>query len=229
MEQMDLYGPFISQFLDTVTLSLPVMADLTQEIAQKLIGLAPIPYASIIGEGLGYFISLMFIGTAVILNNSRRHFGAAFKTALDAIPIVGETISGAAINFETGANRFAGYKKKLTGSVNKISPTAGGIIYSYVPDTDIHTEPLPAIDLEKIGDDIQEYAEEKTGLNKVKNSVNKIASANIGSIALNKATNMSGLKNMSLTKKGGGVKNRSRKSRVNYQPVPKLGTGQYRS
>jgi len=214
MEQMDIYGPFISQFLDTVTLSLPIMADLTQEVAQKLIGLAPIPYASIIGEGLGYFISLMFIGTAVLLNNSRRHFGAAFKTALDAIPIVGETVSGAAINFETGADRFAGYKKKLQGSIGKISPTAGNIIYSYVPDTDIHTEALPPIDVGKIGEDIQDYAEKKTGLDKVTESVDKIASANIGSVSIGQVATIPGLKNMSVTKKGGHFRNVSRKKRV---------------
>ena len=172
LEQMDIYGPFISQALDSVTLSLPIMAELMEETAGQLIGLAPIPYASQAGDAIGYALSMIFIATAVVINNSRRHFGSAFITSLDGLPIIGEALSLAATNFEKGANRFAGYKKKLMGSVGKLSPAAGKIVYSYVPDVDIHNEPLPKVDLAAIGEDLEDYAKKKAGLDKVEAMVN---------------------------------------------------------
>ena len=53
LEQADLYGPFISQILDIITLSLPVAADMASEMAGTLFSLAPIPYASFAGDALG--------------------------------------------------------------------------------------------------------------------------------------------------------------------------------
>lgn len=193
LEQMDLYGPFISQALDTVTLSLPVVAEIASEMAGKMFQLAPIPYASFAGDAIGYAISLVFVLTAVTINGSRRHFGSAFKTSLDAIPLIGESLSTAAINFETGAERFSGYKKKLVGSVDKISPTASNIIYSYVPDTETHTEPLPPLNTDKIAADFEKYAEKKSGLDKLQaiadkaTNIGTMANATVGSVS-NKAT-----------------------------------------
>jgi hypothetical protein len=175
LEQMDLYGPFISQALDSVTLSLPVMAEITEDMAGNLIGLAPIPYAGQAGDMVGYMLSLMFTATAVVINNSRRHFGSAFITSLDALPIIGESLSLAATNLEKGANRFAGYKKKLTTSVSKLSPAAGGIIHSYVPDVEVHNEPLPKVDLAVIQGDLEDYAKKKAGLDKVEAMVNSVS------------------------------------------------------
>ena len=175
LEQMDLYGPFISQALDSVTLSLPVMAEITEDMAGNLIGLAPIPYAGQAGDLIGYMLSLIFTATAVVINNSRRHFGSAFITSLDALPIIGESLSLAATNLEKGANRFAGYKKKLTQSVSKLSPAAGGIIHSYVPDVEVHNEPLPKVDLAVIQGDLEDYAKKKAGLDKVEAMVNSVS------------------------------------------------------
>jgi hypothetical protein len=121
LEQMDRFGPIISQFLDIITLSLPALAELTQELCQKLIGLVPLPYMSQAGELIGIALSTIFIITAVVLNNSRKHFGAAFKTALEAIPILGDSLSLAAMNFETAAERFEYYRNKYNKSVEKLS------------------------------------------------------------------------------------------------------------
>ena len=121
LEQMNRFGPIISQFLDIITLSLPALAELTQELCEKIIGLVPIPYASQAGELIGLTVSSIFIITAVVLNHSRKHFGAAFKTALEAIPIVGDSLSLAAMNFETAAERFEYYRSKYNKSVEKIT------------------------------------------------------------------------------------------------------------
>jgi hypothetical protein len=121
LEQMDRFGPIISQFLDVITLSLPALAELTQKLCENLIGLVPIPYASHAGELIGLAISSIFIITAVVLNNSRKHFGSAFKTALEAIPVVGDSVSLAAMNFETAAERFEYYRSRYNKSVEKLS------------------------------------------------------------------------------------------------------------
>lgn len=171
LEQQDLYGPLLSQMLDTFTLSLPVIAELAESVTGKIIGLMPIPYAGMMGDGLGYIVSLFFIIIAIVVNNSRKHFGAAFVVALDGVPLLGETLSLAAINFEKGADRYEIYKDKMVKSVGKISPSAGKVIYSYAPDTKIHTEPLPPIDTDKIGDEIMAYTKQQTGLNTLENKV----------------------------------------------------------
>ena len=84
-------------------------------------------------------------------------------------------LSLAATNLEKGANRFAGYKKKLTQSVSKLSPAAGGIIHSYVPDVEVHNEPLPKVDLAVIQGDLEDYAKKKAGLDKVEAMVNSVS------------------------------------------------------
>jgi hypothetical protein len=121
LEQMDRFGPIISQFLDVITLSLPALAELTQKLCENLIGLVPIPYASHAGELIGLAVSAIFIITAVVLNNSRKHFGASFKVALEAIPIVGDSASLAAMNFETAAERFEYYRSRYNKSIEKLS------------------------------------------------------------------------------------------------------------
>ena len=159
LEKMEFYGPFISQMLDAITLSLPALADLTQELSTNIVGLIPFPYASQVGEIGGYLVSLIFIITAVFLNNSRRHFGSAFKVAIDGIPIFGDVISTAAVNFETGAQRFLGYKQKMIKSITQISPTAGEFAYSYIPDVEEHTETPPP--LSDIGNILPELSNAK--------------------------------------------------------------------
>jgi hypothetical protein len=72
-EQEEIYGPFVSQILDTITLSLPIFAELAEDMVGKLFTMAPVPYAAVAGDFVGYLISLIFIGTAVIINNSRKH------------------------------------------------------------------------------------------------------------------------------------------------------------
>lgn len=133
LEQMEVYGPFVSQALDVVTLSIPVVADLAEEVAGKIVGLAPIPYAAVAGDAIGFVIGLFFVLTAVLLNNSRRHFGAAFKVALDGIPIIGDALSLAAMNFETGVERFSSYKDKTVKSVTAVLPKAGQALEEALP------------------------------------------------------------------------------------------------
>lgn len=170
LEQIDVIGPFLSVALDSITLSLPVMAEISSSGVEKLVGLVPVPYASLAGEVLGYALSLLFIILAIFLNNSRKHFGSSFKAGLEAIPIVGDAAALAAQSVETGADRFLNYKKKMVKSVSAISPTAGQVVYSYVPDVDIHAEVAPPLDdstLKGVERNIVEYGKKQTGLDEL--------------------------------------------------------------
>jgi hypothetical protein len=171
MEQQKIYGPLISQFLDTITLTLPILSELVESMMPKIFDLLPIPYAGIVGDVIVYFISLIFIFIAVLINNSRQHFGQAFIIALDAIPLLGETLSLAATNLEKGADRYGNYKNRMINSIGDISPTAGNIIYSYTPDVEIHHEPIPSLNIDKIGDEFSEYAEKKSGLTALQDKI----------------------------------------------------------
>jgi hypothetical protein len=127
LEQTEIIGPFISQGLDMITLSLPVIAEMAEDLASFLI---PIPVANQMG---GWVIGMFFLITSVFLNFSRKHFGSAFKSALEMLPIVGDAAALAAINIEQGMERFLAYKNKLVRSTTRISPRIGGIVQDYYP------------------------------------------------------------------------------------------------
>jgi hypothetical protein len=223
LEQQDIYGPLISQTLDVVTLSLPVLAEIAEEMTSKVFTMAPVPYASVAGDFVGYLVGLIFVGTAVLINNSRKHFGSAFVTALDAVPLFGEMLSLGAINLEKGANRYEINKKKMVNSVGKVSPTAGQIINYYTPDTQIHTGNVPLLDTDKINQEITTYVEKKSGLNDLQKKINsKIgdATASIGSVT-NAATSALNSKianatiSLNITKKKGGYRKTAKFHRKN--------------
>jgi hypothetical protein len=192
MEQMDLVGPMISTSLDTVTLSLPVLADMAEEFASKAISLAPVPYASFLGDGLGYAISMIFISFAVVLNFSRKHFGSAFKVALEAVPVFGDTLAETSQGIETGAERYLNNREKILKSIDKVSPAAEDILDYYSPDVEIHNEPPPPISLNVIKQNVVEYVAEETGIDKALNAVQdptKALSAAASQAGMNKALN----------------------------------------
>jgi hypothetical protein len=141
LEQIDFLGPMLSTALDSVTLSLPVLADLTQEMAGKVIGLFPVPYAALVGEAIGYAIALIFVLTGMTLNVSRRRFGSAFKTSLAAIPIVGDILMMGATSFEKGAERYMINRQKFIDALKKYSPHGADVADYWSPTPEIVTRP----------------------------------------------------------------------------------------
>jgi hypothetical protein len=141
LEQIDFIGPMLSTALDTVTLSLPVLADLTQEMAGKVLGMFPVPYAALVGEAVGYAIALIFVLTGMTLNVSRRRFGSAFKTSLAGIPIIGDILMMGAINFEKGAERYLINRQKFIDALKKYSPHGANVIDYWSPTPEIVTRP----------------------------------------------------------------------------------------
>ena len=164
MEQMEIVGPMIATMLDTVTLSLPVIADLTGDVASSLVELAPIPYAGILGDVLGYGISLFFISIAVTMNTSRKHFGSAFKATLEAIPMIGDVLSEGAQSFEIAAERYLQNRNRTLGAIRNISPKAEKFLDYYVPDVNIKKGPAPPWDMPGMKIDVIEYGARKAGI-----------------------------------------------------------------
>jgi len=169
LEQMEFVGPMVATALDTVTLSLPVAAEIASHLTEKVISLAPVPYASFVGEALGYTVSLIFISVAVILNGSRKHFGSGFKVSLEAVPIFGDMLMDAAQSVETGAERYMRSREKILMSTEKISPHAEKIIRYYSPSTEITTEGAPSLEIPPIKKDVVDYVAKATGMNAAMN------------------------------------------------------------
>ncbi len=165
LEQMDIVGPVISTALDTITLSLPVLADLASEVVSKMAMLAPLPYAGLAGEAIGYAVGLFFVGIAVMLNVSRRHFGSAFKAGLEGMPVFGDVLAEGAQSFEIGAERYLQNRQRLLASVDKVSPSAEDFLDYYTPDVEKKTGPAPPWDEAKIKRNVMEYVARSTGAN----------------------------------------------------------------
>ena len=171
LEQLEFIGPILATILDAITLSLPVLATLSVDVTGKLVGLLPIPYAGIGGEMLGYLISLIFVMVAVSMNISRKHFGTAFKSSLEAIPLIGDALFDAARSFEIGMKRYEISKGKLLKSVDKISPSSKEFMNYYTPDSAIHPGPAPSFNTDTVKAEVATYVKHVTGVDKVENAV----------------------------------------------------------
>ena len=164
LEQIEFIGPFISTALDTVTLSLPVIAELASTGFENLIMLAPVPYAGVVGGIAGHIISLIFILFAVFLNMARKHFGSAFKVSLEAIPMFGDMLMDAAQSVETGVERYIRNRDKMLTPIGKISPALYDNLDYYVPDTDIHLTTPPPLTYDILKADVAGYVLKETGI-----------------------------------------------------------------
>lgn len=179
LEQMEFVGPLISTGLDVISLSLPVAAEIVSETVEKVVGLAPIPYAAFVGEAVGYAISLVLIAFAVVINTSRKHFGSGFKASLEAVPIIGDVLMDAAQSVETGADRYLASRKKLLASINKVSPHTGEVIDYYTPDVAIKEGPAPVFDYRLAKADVANFLLSQSGIDDVLNSTTN-ATSNLG-------------------------------------------------
>jgi hypothetical protein len=170
LEQNSLIGPFLSTALDTITLSLPVLAELVSGAATELISLVPIPYAGKLGGVIGYVFSLIFVFFAVFMNMSRKHFGSAFKVSLEAVPILGDVLAEGSQMFETGAERYLQNRGRILKAVGTVSPTAERIANYYSPSNSIVEEAPsldPAVVLPAIKKEVIHYGLESAGLENI--------------------------------------------------------------
>jgi hypothetical protein len=191
LEQAAIIGPFISTALDTITLTLPNIPSLIDSILPKLIGLIPLPYMSTAGDLISYAIGLIFIILGVFLNIQRKHFGSAFKTSIEILPIIGDNLAEIAQSVETGAERYEQNRNRIISKITPVTPSLGNYLEYYVPNMDIHTGPAPQFSIPAIKQDLVMYAKKEAGINemmnKIPNPANMVASAVNGAVA--KATN----------------------------------------
>ena len=167
LEKMDPVGPFISTALDTVTLSLPVLSDITSVTVSELIGLLPIPYAGIAGDVVGYMLGVLFLLFAITMNMSRKHFGSAFKVSLELFPIIGDIMAEAAVSFEVGAERYLINQDRMLKPLQPISPTAYRILDYYKPSVEPQVGPAPNWNFDKVKSEVVQYAEATLGVDKL--------------------------------------------------------------
>jgi hypothetical protein len=157
IEQEKVIGPLLSTLLDSVSLSLPVLASLASQAISTLVALAPVPYASFVGDAVGYIVAVMLILMAVSINVSRKHFGSAFQVSLEAIPFLGEVLSDGAQKFELGAERYLVNRNKITKSIEEFSPTGARAITYYTPGWDAYTGKPPSVCIDEITKDVATY------------------------------------------------------------------------
>ena len=191
LEQLDIIGPFVSTALDTITLALPNIPSLIDSILPKLIGLLPFPYMSTAGDLISYAIGLIFIILGVFMNIQRKHFGSAFKTSMEILPVIGDSVAEIAQSVEIGAERYEQNRNKMISKITPVTPALGNYLEYYVPNMEIHTGPAPQFSIPAIKQDLIMYAKKETGIDemmsKIPNPANIVSSA--VNQAVTKATN----------------------------------------
>jgi len=161
MEKFKLVGPLLSTFLDSVSLSLPVLASLASEMVATVVALAPVPYASFVGDAVGYAVAFLLISLAVTINVSRKYYGSAFQASLEVIPFIGEVLSEGAQKFELGVERYLINRDKITKGIEEVTPTGARAITYYTPGWDAYTGKAPSVSLDGLGRNVATYVAEQ--------------------------------------------------------------------
>jgi len=216
LERMDTIGPFIGMSLDTITLSLPILAELTETVVGKVLSVLPIPYVGLGGELIGHVLGLVFVLFAVFLNFSRKQFGSAFKVSLEAIPIFGDTLMDAAQAIEIGVERYLHNRDRLLQPIAPVSPHLHKFASYWAPDMEVHDEAAPELSLNLVKSDVADYVKDQIG--NVTNKVNPDALMNKASKVVTNKVNPSALMNKaskSVTLPRVGMKRKTRKYKSN--------------
>jgi hypothetical protein len=185
LEQLEIIGPLISTLLDTVTLSLPTLADMAEDILSKLLLLAPIPYAGLAGEMLGYAVAVVFSLIAAGLSTSRRRYGDAMKATLEVVPVMGDVLAQGAQSFEIGAERYELNRAKFLESLGRVSPNAAAY-FAYRFPTIADAPPLPpaaaAWNSAAVQANVQKYIADKSGATAVLDRIDTLATNPVGAL-----------------------------------------------
>jgi len=164
LEEFDFIGPVISTALDSITLSLPVFAEMAKTVAERILMLAPVPYAGLAGEILGTGIAFLILSVAIVLNMSRHRFGSAFKAALEAVPFFGDMLMDMAVSIETAAMRYEINRKRILASVDKYSPHTEDVLEYWTPTVEVVDAKPVDFDLDKAKMDLINKAVQELGM-----------------------------------------------------------------
>jgi hypothetical protein len=193
LEEIDFLGPIISTALDSITLTLPILAQMAKSVAMRVLMLAPVPYAGVAGELLGTGVATMILSVAIFLNASRKKFGSAFKVALEAIPLFGEMLADMAKNFETAALRYERNRRKMLNTLEKYSPHVEDVVDYWSPTVEIQDQEMVFFDVNKMKLDLINKAAQELGIDDAMSIVGNSALPTIPSAAAAGAVGMAAL------------------------------------
>ena len=165
LEQNPDQGPLISTMLDVVAQGIPTLATSIQTMAPQIVGALPIPSAAVAGIVIGWIMSAFLLFFGILVNLSRRKFGAAFVTSMALLPVVGSSIMNAAKSVERVTAKMSDRREKLVNSVQSVfGPEVGTTVTEYIPNLEeVPEEPVPTVEVPSL-DSIKSLAYKKAGV-----------------------------------------------------------------
>ena len=135
IENAKFVGPFATTFFDTISLSLPTIGEGVGTLVDKvsMVALSAFPGAAIAAPVIGYIPELLTGLIAINLDMSRKRFGQAFKKLLDLVPLLGETLSQAAVNFEVFLKNYEASRERLLKEAESLSPSVAKSLACVLP------------------------------------------------------------------------------------------------
>ena len=192
LENVDIIGPFLSAGLDAYIVACRMAAEAIDENMPKILtivgGILPIGVGGLggamFGEGLSAVIGGVILMGTIIVSISRKHFGDAFKSSLDIIPVIGDYLLLFAMSAETNLDRLNAYRNKLVHQLQPVSPRLYAFVDYWVPKLEpVPAEAPPIPSLADIKDDIVKQAMDKTGATNALAKVQNITANPLGAVA----------------------------------------------
>jgi hypothetical protein len=192
LENVDIVGPFLSAGLDAYIVAVRMAVEALDDSMPKILtivgGILPIGVGGLggamLGEGLSALVGAVLLMGTIIVSISRKHFGDAFKSTLDIIPVIGDYLLLFAMSAETNLDRLNAYRNKLIYQLQPVSPRLYAFVDYWVPKLEpVPPEAPPIPSLADIKEDIVNKGMEVTGANKALEKVQNITANPLGAAA----------------------------------------------
>ena len=191
LENIDIVGPFLSAGLDAYIVAVRMVAEALDETIPGILSTlgSLLPFGAgiaggAIGKGLSTAIGAFLLMSTIIVSISRKHFGDAFKSSLDIIPVIGDYLLLFAMSAETNLDRLNAYRNKLIIQLESVSPRLYTFVDYWVPKLEpVPAEAPPIPSLADIKEDIVNKGMEATGANEALAKVQNITANPLGAAA----------------------------------------------
>jgi len=191
LENIDIVGPFLSAGLDAYIVAVRMVAEALDETIPGILSTlgSLLPFGAgiaggAIGKGLSTAIGAFLLMSTIIVSISRKHFGDAFKSSLDIIPVIGDYLLLFAMSAETNLDRLNAYRNKLILQLESVSPRLYTFVDYWVPKLEpVPAEAPPIPSLADIKEDIVNKGMEATGADEALAKVQNITANPLGAAA----------------------------------------------
>jgi len=191
LENIDIVGPFLSAGLDAYIVAVRMVAEALDETIPGILSTlgSLLPFGAgiaggAIGKGLSTAIGAFLLMGTIIVSISRKHFGDAFKSSLDIIPVIGDYLLLFAMSAETNLDRLNAYRNKLIIQLESVSPRLYTFVDYWVPKLEpVPAEAPPIPSLADIKEDIVNKGMEATGADEALAKVQNITANPLGAAA----------------------------------------------